>query len=153
MPDPLTIVTATLSLVGHAIQGVQAISSYVSKYKIADLTIVSMTTECSTIRMALLQIQRLILDKKILQPSEVGDGHVAYILDDFQGVLGACSFTFETLNQRLASFDLQGVNKHNESTFMAKIKAVWNEDEMSLLRNNIRGLSEAVTLLLTVSQA
>jgi hypothetical protein len=153
MPDPLTIVTGTISLVGHAIQGVQAISSYVGKYKIADLTIASMTTECSTIRLALSQIQRLILDKKILQSPEAGDEHASYILDDFQRVLGACSFTFAALNQRLASLDLQGINKYNESTFMAKVKAVWNEDEMSVLRHNIRGLSDAISLLLTVSQA
>jgi hypothetical protein len=110
MADPLTIVSGTITLVGHAIQGVQAISGYVSKYKMANLTIVSMSTECSTIRMALLRIQRLILDKKILQLPEAGDDHGAYILDDFQGVLGACSFTFTALNQQLANLDLQGVN-------------------------------------------
>ena len=152
MPDPLTIVTGTISLVGHAVQGVQAISGFVAKYKIADLTIVSMTTECSTIRLALSQIQQLIIDKKILQPLEGADKHTTYILDDFQRVLGACSFTFAALNKRLASLDLEGVNKHNESTFMAKVKAVWNEDEMSILLNNISRLTQAITLLLAVSQ-
>jgi hypothetical protein len=130
MPDPFTLVTTTITLVAQAIQGVQTIQGYVSKYNLADLTIASVTTECSAIRIALLQI-----------------------LEDFHRVLGACSFTFAALNQRLTSLDLQSASKHNDSTFMAKVKAVWNEDEMALLRNNIRGLSEAIVLLLTVSQA
>jgi hypothetical protein len=122
-------------------------------YNLADLTIASVTTECSAIRIALLQIQRLILEKKILQSTTARNDHASYILEDFQRVLGACSFTFAALNQRLTSLDLQSASKHNDSTFMAKVKAVWNEDEMALLRNNIRGLSEAIVLLLTVSQA
>jgi hypothetical protein len=98
MPDPLTIVTGTLAIVGHAIQGVQAISGYVNKYNLADLTIASMMMECSAIRMALLQIQRLIVDKTLLS-TQAGDDHAKYILEDFEGVLSACSLTFAVLSQ------------------------------------------------------
>jgi len=151
MPDPFGTAAAAITLVGQTISGLQTLQGYISKYNSADLTILSTVTECSTIHSALLQIQQLIVQNGILQQSPTGDDHAAYNLRDFEGVLGTCAFTFGVLNERLSRLNVDGLNKYNESTVMSKIRAVWNEDEMDKLRNNIRGLVGAIQLLLTVS--
>jgi hypothetical protein len=46
-----------------------------------------------------------------------------------------------------------GVDKYNESTFSSKLNAVWNDDEMNILRQNIRGQAIAINLLLSAFQA
>ena len=157
MPEPLSIATAVLGAVAQTIQSIQKVQSYFSKYQIADLTIAATRTECSTIRVALLQIQNLLAHGKALTTSPAatnGIGESALsAFEEYEAVLGACSITFSVLNERLAELDVYGINNSGKSSAKAKLKALWNDDEMNLLRQNIRGQATALNLLLTAFQA
>ncbi|KUJ24375.1 uncharacterized protein LY89DRAFT_19937 [Mollisia scopiformis] len=76
-----------------------------------------------------------------------------YALEEYEQVIGACSTAFAVLNQRLESLNLESLDKHNGSSFKAKLNAVWNDDEVGMLRQNIRGQAIAITLLLSTFQA
>jgi hypothetical protein len=154
MPDPLSITIGVVSLVAQSIKAVQTIQTYVSKYKIANLSIAAMCTECSTIRVALLQIQDLLTQSKFSLQADVEDSFAAYVLEEeYERVLSACSLTFSILNERLTKLNLQSFDKNYESSFKSKFNAVWNEDEMNLLRQNIQGQAVAINLLLSAFQA
>jgi hypothetical protein len=58
--------------------------------------------------------------------------------EGYEAVLRACSLTFEILNRRLEGLGLYGLNEKNECSCKAELKALWNDDEMTLLRHNIR---------------
>src|ERR1700761_8108154 len=113
MPEPLSIATAVLGAVAQTIQSIQKVQSYFSKYQIADLTIAATRTECSTIRVALLQIQNLLAHGKALTTSPAatnGIGESALsAFEEYEAVLGACSITFSVLNERLAELDVYGI--------------------------------------------
>jgi hypothetical protein len=57
------------------------------------------------------------------------------------------------LNERLMELNVYGLDKYNESTFISKLNAVWNDDEMNMLRQSIRGQAIAINLLLSAFQA
>jgi hypothetical protein len=58
--------------------------------------------------------------------------------EEYEAVLRACSLTFAVLNRRLEGLDVYGLNEKNKCSCKAKLKALWNDDEMTLPRHNIR---------------
>lgn len=100
-----------------------------------------MCTECSSIRIALQQIQNLIARGKI----------GVYLLEDYEAVLGACSLTFRILDERLVA--LGGLNKENTSSISTKLKYIWNETEMGIILQHIRDQTSAFSLLLNAFQS
>lgn len=142
-----------IGLVAQTVKGVQTIQNYASKFRIADMTIDSTRTECTTIRIALLQIQSLLTRNGTTPEVDSDNTFTAYALEEYEGVLGACSTAFSVLNERLEMMNLERLDKYNRSGFKAKFKAVWNDDEVALLRQNIRGQAIAINLLLSAFQA
>ena len=149
MPDPFGTSAAAIALVGQTISGLRTINGFISRYRSADLEIASMSTECRTIHIALLQLNS---QNNLLRHSNAGDDYSTYIVEEVEGVLGSCVFTFGALKEQLSKLDLQDFNRYNESTVLSKVRAVWNVDEMNTIRNNIRGIAGALNLLLTVFQ-
>ena len=157
MPDPVSITTAVLGTIAQAVQGIQKIQSYFSKYQLADLTIVATRIECSTIRVALPQIQTLLAHSDSVnalgKKQRATDDPALFAFEEYEAVLGACSTTFAVLNERLVELDMYGVDQDGKSSSKSKLKALWNDDEMNLLRQNIRGQATAINLLLSAFQA
>lgn len=153
MSDPVSIAAGVVGLVAQSIKAAQTVQTYFGKYRIADLSIASTCTECSAIRIALLQIQDLLTQNKSTSQADAKDSFTAYAFKEYEGVLGACSVTFSVLNERLTELNVQSLDKNSESSFKSKLKAVWNDDEMNLLRQNIRGQAIAINLLLSAFQA
>ncbi|KAF4632016.1 hypothetical protein G7Y89_g6114 [Cudoniella acicularis] len=148
--DPLSITTSVLSIVGHSINAVQSCQNYATKYNLAGLSIAALRTECSSIRVALLQIHSLI----IRDPDrDARDRFEEYVLEEYNAVLGACSLTFAILNERLEGMGLGGLDKKNTSDFSSKWKYMWNESQMDTIRQGIRGQALAINLLLTAFQS
>jgi hypothetical protein len=151
--DPLTITTGVLSAVGSGIKAFQVYQSYATKYNLADLTIVSIRTECSTIRLALSRIHTIIAENETLRSITDTDEAANEMWEEYGVVLGACTLTFNVLNERLSNLGLDQVDEHNLMATKSKIKAVMNSDEMVCLIQNIRGQAQALGLLLQVFQA
>lgn len=153
MSDPFSLTRGIVGLVSQSIKSVQTIQSYISRYKLADLSVNSTRTECSTIRIALLQIQDLLVQKDSGTDTGAKDSFASYATEEYESVLSACSIAFSVLNERLTELNVYSVDKYNESTFISKFNAVWNDDEMNILRQSIRGQAIAINLLLTAFQA
>lgn len=153
MSDPLSITTGVITLVASSIKSVQAIQTWYGKYKIADLSLASTRTECAAIRVALLQIQELLVQNNSKSKKGESDSFIVHALEEYEGVLGSCSITFSVLNERLTELNQEKVDKNNEGTFKSKLKLVWNDAEMDVLRQNIRGQAAAINLLLSAFQA
>lgn len=83
MAEPISIITTVLKVVTTSVTTVQTISNYTNKYNMADLQIVAMNTECATVRMALLEIQRLVIQNRYLQELDHEDDGLAYVQNDY----------------------------------------------------------------------
>ena len=153
MADPFSITAGVVGLVTQGIKAVQTLQNYATKYRIADLSIASTRTECSTIRIALLQIQDLLIQNGTTSHADDNDSFAAHALEEYESVLSACSVVFQVLNERLTELNKQSLDKNNESSFKMKVNAVWNDDELTVLRQNIRGQAIAINLLLSAFQA
>jgi len=148
--DPLSITVSVLAIVGRSITTIQACQKNVSKYQAADLSMTSMRTECSAIKVALAQIERLITrDKR----RNVADRFEDYVLEEHDSVLNDCLLTFNILNEHLSALGLDREGESNESSLLSKIKFIWNEPQMETLRGNIRGQANAIGILLLAFQA
>ena len=159
MAEPIsaiTIVSAAVKVVTTSVTTAQTISDYVSRYKIAEIQIVAMKTECSAVLTALLELQNIIIQQNhILQQPTAGgrSQRLAYVQTDYRGILTQCSNVFALLNERLEKLNVQQLNKRSQSSAKAKIRAVWFGDSMRILRENIKGQVSAITLLLVSFQA
>lgn len=145
--DPLSITISVLTLVTKGISFIQVCQEYATKYQLADLSITALRTECASIRVALLQIQAV---------TSCQDGRYrdfGYVVEEYKAVLSACSVTFSLLNEKLGSLGIDGTNKKHERDVVSKLKFIWQESTMELIRQNIRGQAIAITLLLTAIQA
>lgn len=148
--DPLTITTSVLTLVTRSISAVQTCQAYAAKYQIADLSIAAIRTECASIRIALLQIQNLIAQS---HGRNVQHQVEAYVLEEYETVLSACSLTFSLLSEKLESLGFNGLNERHESDVVSKLNFVWKGSTMESIRQSIRGQAIAITLLLTAFQS
>lgn len=152
--DPLTVTTGLVSLVAQCIKIGQSVQSYCSKYKLANLSIAATLSECSAIRIALLQIQSILLTRNEFRstPSTSGSGSLLAV-QELEVVLGASSLAFGILNERLSELIKVKTDRNHKATFKTKLTAVWNDEEVKQLRSNIQGQAIAINLLLAAFQA
>lgn len=153
MSDPFSLTAGVIGLVAQSIKSVQTIQNYISRYKLSDLSITSTCVECSAIRVALQQIRDLLAQNAFGAAAGSEGSSASYAIEEYEGVLSACSLAFSVLNERLTELNVLGLETYNESTLISKLKAVWNDDEMNILRQNIRGQAVAINLLLSPFQA
>jgi hypothetical protein len=122
-----------------------------------DRTIAATRTECSTIRGALLQLQDLSEQHRIGHSAsalETTDSDTrAAAFEEYEAILNACSITFAVLNQRLEENETYSVDEKNRASSKAKLRALWIDDEMNLVRQIIQGQAIAVNLLVSAFQA
>jgi hypothetical protein len=67
-------------------------------------------------------------------------------------VFGACETVFSILNQRLRQLVDCGVNQYGTVGPLAKMKQVWDDQEMKDLVRNIESQASAINLLLGALQ-
>jgi hypothetical protein len=148
--DPLSITVGVLAIVGRSISAIQTCQSQANKYLAADLSMSSMRTECAAIKVALGQIQKvLVRDRR----RRLGERYEDDVLKEYESVLTGCESTFNALNDQLSALGLEGTKASDESTFRAKLKFVWNEPQMKDIQGNIRGQANAIGILLSAFQA
>jgi hypothetical protein len=148
--DPISITGTVVGLVGHSITAIQTCQGYTFKYQTAELSMNSMRTECSAIKLALIQIQRLLSRD---QHRPLKDRFDVTVMEEYQSVVSSCQLTFETLNDSLLGLGLGEASNLSESTFRTKWKYLWNEPQTQILRTSISGQQNAIMLLLSIFQA
>jgi len=152
MPEPLSIATGVVSIVSSSIKGIQTLNGYASTYANADLDIAALLNECSTVRLALLQIQDQRLKSRLWSQIDSDDAYSAAIIEDYDNVLGSCQLVFSLLQERLKKFNLEALNKVDKATAWSKVKYTWKEQGIEKLQSNIHGLVGGLNLLLTALQ-
>lgn len=138
------------ALVSTGIKSLQVYKQFHSLYTSADLTVVSLRTQCSCIDFALLEIQDLLVEDPRTTDRLTSEGRLG---KNFDFVLGACHLTFSLLNEQLGTLVVVAQNEYGQMRTRDKLKSMWNSQEMKDLRNNVQGQAMAVNLLLTTLQA
>ena len=147
MTDPLSIAVTVASLVAAAGKSLVSIQSYKSKYRLADLSALSLKAQCDCILVALGQIQTALLGKQQLATRLICDESISG--QSLKSVLGACEITFLILVNRLSKVDKYIKRESRESHVKANLGRLWNEGEINELGQNITRLSDGLNLLLT----
>jgi hypothetical protein len=148
--DPLARTTSVLAAVTRTSNTLQVCQRYAAHFKIADLSMASLRAECSTIRLGLHQIKSLItrdVDNALESRFE------AYVLEEYEGVLQACSLPFSVLNGHLENLGLAQMKEISRSDFTTKLRLVWSHKQMDAICQNIRGLTGAISILCTAFQS
>lgn len=148
--DPLTLTTSVLVAVTRAVDTLRSCQRYAARLKIADLSIASLHTECSTIRLSLHQIKSLMTrdGDKALE-----DRFEAYVLEEYDDVLQACCLPFSVLNRHLGNLGFTQMNEMDRSTFKTKLQSIWVNQQMEMISQHIGGLARAINILCTAFQS
>ena len=148
--DPITLTSSVLAGVSRATDTLRSCQRYAARFKIADLSVASLHTECSTIRLGLRQIKKLITSDG---NNTIEDRFEAYVLEEYDGVLQACCLPFSILNAHLESLELTQVKGMSQNTFTVKLQSVWSHPQMDNISQNIIGLARAIGILCLAFQS
>ena len=136
-------------IVGTTLQVIQTCNEYYRKYQSANLQLVCMQTQCSTIAVALLQIQDLIVhDSSSFERLR----SVSVLASNYERTLGACQVVFAILNERLNKLNSELRDHCGKPNWQVKVKVIWNEQESAMLLRSIEGQASAISLLLNAIQ-
>lgn len=149
MPDPVSISVAVVSLVTSATKAAKTCNTLCDKYKDAPFSLTSVHIECLTTKASLSMVDMLMKRNPSLMKSRLeADTPLAENIDV---VLTGCCLTFalaEIEINKLTAIDKDSVIR----SWKDKCRAVWQEDRMVMLLDRMRGIRDAVNLLLTVLQ-
>jgi hypothetical protein len=104
-----------------------------------DLSVVSLHTECSTIRFQLNWIEKLIFRDR--------DRFEAYLLEEYQSLLEACSISFFVLNKHFEGLGLTKVETMPQDTVIEQVKLLWEHRQMDIVSQSIIGQARAIGVL------
>jgi hypothetical protein len=139
MFDPLTIATASSSLVFSALKICKALNDIRKFYISAPTTIASVATECSVISAVLSRVQRLALTQKDPLYAQFEDD--PQLIEVFDNVLNSCATTFWLLEGEVLQIEQKD-----------RLKFMWNEDTIMSYLDQLRGVGTAVNTLLLLMQ-
>jgi hypothetical protein len=117
---------------------------YIARCPMADLSITSLYTGCSTIRLQLSQIRNQVFRDGGNAPN---DRFEPYILEEYQSVLEACSICFVILNRHLGSLGLIKVEEMSKRALLKQLKSLWDRQQMEIISQTIIGLARAIRVL------
>lgn len=126
-----------------------------TKYKRAPLVMTSIATECSTMSVALSQLNyvdfRGMLTSTAREPNSLNQ-----VLQSIDAVIIGCSLTLSVIEDTIVelqdSNDDSGEGSEQTLGRLSKARIVWHEDEMKELLQQLRGYQLNLTTLLTVIQ-
>ena len=147
--DPFTICTTVASLVKTCGTAATTCNGLLSKYKNAPQILASIRTECATIKTALSYVDWLVKrDTKLLSSQLKAHSPLAETLDV---ALTGCAVTFSLLDIELQK--LYDKSKDQDGyKWKDKMRYVWDEDRAKNILDHMRGLHNAVNLVLTAFQ-
>jgi hypothetical protein len=152
MLDPLSTTKVVLTIVESSISSIQTIQSFANKYANADLEIASLLVTCLAVRTALLRLQdspALVLVKRARNPD---DPKSAAIRDQYEAVVCSCSVLFSVLDKKLNQFKIDGLTKMGKATVAAKLKYIWNEQQIESLASQITRMVQGLNLFISEVQ-
>jgi hypothetical protein len=142
--DPLSITTAVLTVTVRCLSTAKTLYGLREKYKDAQITISAIYSESRVIGASLGHIQSLVLRN----PDALRSNLQARpeLESTFEDALMGCMLMYSVLNE-----EVQKLNTNSESPW-TRATAVWKEDAMRELLQQIRGQQTAISLLIQALQ-
>lgn len=150
MMDPLSFTTSVLAAVTQTADTLRSCQRRAARLRIADLSIASLHTECSTIRLRLNQIQSLMLRSG---EKQLEDRFEAYVLNEYDDLLQACCLAFSILNRRLESLGITQMTDMDRETLREKLHDMWAYSQMEMICHTIGSLARAIGILSSAFQS
>jgi hypothetical protein len=158
--DPISTTAAAVGLATALLNTAKSLSDLRDKYASASLSLSSLASECTILSGALIQVGQQIQNdqhgfktKVVRTQRAVTDGDLVEVPLDLalQEALITCEGNMRMLNE--------GIKKHNSRnisgllSFKTKTKFLWAEAELRERLRDLRGVSQALSFLLTAIQA
>ncbi|KAI1206773.1 acyl transferase/acyl hydrolase/lysophospholipase [Annulohypoxylon truncatum] len=135
-----------LGAVNRAADMLRECQRYAAKARIPILFITSLSTECSAIRLGLIQIKKVISKVETASLEEIFQEDV---LEEYNAVLESCHLTFYILNKHMSAMKLHTTPDADRSTLKAKLQALSKNPQMDEVSQAIMGLARGVRILCT----
>jgi len=143
--DPLSITASVVGIGGAVATVVKALKDISGKLKQANLTILSICSESSSVHAALGQIETIFRrhEEELLVRFEQQPA----LASAFDTSLTGCALLYSCLETEVK--DLQAsLRKDGSLDWTARFKTVWRQGDMELMVGQIRGQGAALNLLL-----
>ena len=146
--DPLSITSSVVGLTATCVKTAKKLHDLKDKYQNANLTISAICTESTIISASLSRIQSSILDS----PNALSDKLSAQpdLEATLDQALTGCYVVFDVLQDEVEKLTESAQNGSSNLPFTAKVRYLWNENTMRDIREQLRGLQQALVLLLQV---
>jgi hypothetical protein len=142
--DPISITGTVLAITAKCLTTARTLYTLREKYKDAQLTITAIYSESRVIGASLSHIQSIILESpEVLHSNLQTRPELESIFDH---ALTGCMLVFSVLDE-----EVEKLNNNVESAWN-RATAVWKEDTMKDLLQQIRGQQIAISLLIQVLQ-
>ena len=144
MMDPLAFTETVLAAVTRAATTLRLCQRHAAHLRIADLSVASLHTDCSTIRLRLNDIKKSAFHEGADLLVERFEG---YILEEYDNLLQACCLPFSILNKHLDELGLNQAQDMDRGVLKTNLQGIWAYPQMELICQNIRGLARAIDIL------
>ena len=146
--NPLSITSSVVGLTATCVKTAKKLHDLKDKYQNANLTISAICTESTIISASLSRIQSSILDS----PNALSDKLNAQpdLEATLDQALTGCYDVFDVLQDEVEKLTESARNSSSDLPFTAKVRYLWNENTMRDIREQLRGLQQALVLLLQV---
>lgn len=147
--DPLSIPMAVITLIGTSVEIARATNHLHDKYKHAQLTIASISLECSIISTSLTCIQQHMQRASDSADRQISDS--SDLREVFSYALTGCNILFEALVDEIDRL-LQGASDDGKLGWKTRSRYIWKEGTMNDLLGQLRGQQTALTSLMQALQ-
>ncbi|KAK5719438.1 hypothetical protein LTR15_007962 [Elasticomyces elasticus] len=143
--DPLSITASVVGISAACASVVKSLKAIHDKYKQADLYVLAICSESSTVQAALAQIEYLL--------REDGDALISRfrtqpsLASAFDTAIIGCQMVFSCLDAELQELDAS-LQRDGSLDWKLKFKTVWKQDTMMALSQQVRGQVLALNTLL-----
>ena len=151
--DPITITSTILTIASKCITITKALNEVRDKFAFASLTIIAICTESSICSSALFKLQMLLVQQ---QSTDISNGLQQLLgqplfLTSCDAALTGCTAVLSCLDSELDNLR-EAVEQGSDLSWLQKAKAVWKEETMQTLLQQLRGQITALNLLLQCTQ-
>lgn len=155
--DPISIAASISSLIIGSTKVVQLANSLQQQYANTEMLMTSIAAECSTVTVALAQLQSALHSRR--ERSWKTDGKED-VLKSVEAVTIACALTLSLMEKYMVAVLEKSQDEGEASvgktdgrlTKKDKMKILWNDEEIGRLVSQLRGYQSSLSLLLNVVQ-
>lgn len=145
--DPLTLTATAIGLVTKAVDSIQKLNSFHSKWENLPLDLLSLEGQCDAVSFALLQIHDTLCSSPQIVRALTAEQDIS--AKQFAKVLASCEVRFHILSSKLDDYVSQAYSANaQEIGFRGKTKLIWNDNGIQIASKNLSRIAEGLSLVL-----